>query len=146
MDSLTIRLANLSDLDEIVQMIERDSLVPFESRTREEHVKSFEEMTLHPDNELVVAAFEGRVAGTLQLTFIPGLKSGWRAQVEAVRVREDLRNLHIGTRMMDWVIERARQRGCYLLQLTTNAGRKDAQRFYQRLGFEPTHIGMKLYL
>ncbi len=85
-------------------------------------------------------------SGTLQLTFIPGLKSGWRAQVESVRVREDLRNLHIGTRMMEWVIERARQRGCYLLQLTTNAGRKDAQRFYQRLGFQPTHLGMKLYL
>jgi GNAT superfamily N-acetyltransferase len=146
MDQLDIRLATLADLDEIVAMITRDSMVPAAPLTRDEHVKAFEEITMDPDNELVVVTFQGSVAGTLQLTFIPGLKSGWRAQVESVRVREDLRNLRIGSRMMDWVIDRARDRGCYLVQLTTNTGRKDAQRFYQRLGFEPTHVGMKLYL
>jgi GNAT superfamily N-acetyltransferase len=146
MDRLHIRLATLSDLDDIVRMILRDSMVPAEPRTREEYVKAFQEITTDPNNKLVVAEFQGSVAGTLQLTFIPGLKSGWRALVESVRVRDDLRNLRIGSRMMEWVIERARERGCYLVQLTTNTGRKDAQRFYQRLGFEPTHVGMKLYL
>jgi GNAT superfamily N-acetyltransferase len=146
MEQLEIRLATLLELDDIVEMIGRDSVVPFESRTREEYIAAFEEMTGHPDNALVVAMLGKIVAGTLQLTFIPGLKSGWRAQVEAVRVREDLRNLQIGSQMMQWVIERARERGCYLLQLTTNLERKDAQRFYGRLGFEATHVGMKLYL
>ena len=82
------------------------------------------------------------------MTFIPGLSFGgtWRAQVEAVRVRNDLRNQRIGTRLMEWVVTRARERGCRLVQLTTNVKRHDAQRFYQRLGFVPSHVGMKLML
>lgn len=114
--------------------------------SREERIRAFEEIMGHRDNAIVVAMLGDLVAGTLQLTFIPGLKSGWRAQVESVRVRDDLRNLRIGSRMMEWAIERARERGCYLVQLTTNTGRKEAQRFYRRLGFEPTHVGMKRYL
>jgi GNAT superfamily N-acetyltransferase len=145
MDPLNIRLATLSDLDDIVPLIERDSLVRFPTHTHENYAKAFAEIATHPDNAVVVATLGNQVVGTLQLTFIPGLK-GWRAQVEAVRVREDLRNQGIGARMMEWVIDRSRERGCYLVQLTTNAARKDAQRFYQRFGFEASHVGMKLYL
>ncbi len=146
MDQLNIRLATLAELDEIVRMISRDSMVPAAVRTREDYFKDFEEIAVHPDNELVVAMLGDVVAGTLQLTFIPGLKSGWRGLVESVRVREDVRNLSIGTKMMEWAIQRARERGCYLVQLTTNVARVDAQRFYRRLGFEATHLGMKRYL
>ena len=66
--------------------------------------------------------------------------------MEAVRVRDDIRNQRIGTRMIEWVIQRARDRHCRLVQLTTNKVRVDAQRFYQRLGFIPSHVGMKLIL
>lgn len=146
MDQLSIRPATLAELDEIVRMITRESLVPAAPLTREERIRAFEEVMDHRDNAIVVAMLGDQVAGTLQLTFIPGLKSGWRAQVENVRVRDDLRNLRIGSRMMEWAIQRARERGCYLVQLTTNTARVNAQRFYKRLGFEPTHVGMKLYL
>ena len=70
----------------------------------------------------------------------------WRALVEAVRVRDDIRNQRISTRLMEWVIQRARDRQCRLIQLTTNKVRVDAHRFYQRLGFIPSHVGMKLML
>ena len=73
-------------------------------------------------------------------------QGAWRALVEGVRVRDDIRNQRIGTRLMEWVIQRARDRKCRLVQLTTNRVRIDAQRFYQRLGFTPSHIGMKLML
>jgi len=73
-------------------------------------------------------------------------RGAWRAQVEGVRVREDLRNRRIGTRLMEWAIGRARERGCRLVQLTSNKSRLDARRFYERLGFSASHVGMKLYL
>jgi len=85
------------------------------------------------------------IVATLQLTYIPGLSRGGmrRALVEAVRVRSDLRGQRIGERLMEAAMDRARQRGCALIQLTTDLRRTDAHRFYQRLGFETTHAGMK---
>ncbi len=73
-------------------------------------------------------------------TIIPGLRhqGGWRAHVEAVRAREDLRNQRIGARLMEWVTGRARERDCRLVQLKTNRARLDAHRFYEQLGFTPS--------
>jgi GNAT superfamily N-acetyltransferase len=150
MSDLEIRLARIEDLDGVVAMIQRDSFAYQREDPvhREDYVQAFKEIAASLDNELIVAMRGDELVGTLQVTFIPGLtyRGGWRAQVEAVRVREDLRNLRIGTRMMQWVIARARERGCRLVQLTTNAARSDAQRFYRRLGFEASHVGMKLIL
>ena len=150
MSEIEIRHACLEDLSTIVEMLQRDAVA---SRREgwglgEQHIRAFHEIETTPENELIVAVRDGEIVGTLQLTFIPGLsyQGGWRAQVEAVRVRADLRSLGIGTRMMEWVIGRARERGCKLIQLTTNAARVDAQRFYKRLGFEASHVGMKLIL
>jgi GNAT superfamily N-acetyltransferase len=146
--SFEIRLAQRRDLPVIVEMLERDSVSQPSTQfgTREQQIKTFEEISAHPDNELIVATLAGEVVATLQLTFIPGLGYGWRAQVEGVRVREDIRNQRIGSRLMEWVIQRARDRQCQLVQLTTNRARVDAQRFYGHLGFKPSHVGMKLYL
>jgi GNAT superfamily N-acetyltransferase len=131
-------------------MLERDSVSTHsgDTGTLDQQLKAFDEISSHTDNELIVATLEGEIVGTLQLTFIPGMsyQGAWRAQVEGVRVRDDIRNQRIGTRLMEWVIERARDRQCRLIQLTTNKVRVDAQRFYQRLGFTPSHIGMKLVL
>ena len=145
-----IRPANRSDLEIILQLLSGDSLANRREDLshKEDYLKAFDAIASHPDNELIVATLSGEVVGTLQLTFIPGLgyQGAWRAQIEGVRVRDDLRNLRIGTRLMEWVVSRARSRECRLIQLTTNVARKDAQRFYERLGFKPSHVGMKLYL
>jgi GNAT superfamily N-acetyltransferase len=148
--ALEIRAARNSDLEEILRLLARDSFTvqAEDENGRSHYLEAFDAIAAAPDNQLVVATLGDEVVGTLQLTFIPGLthRGGWRAQVEGVRVRDDLRNLRIGTRLMEWVIARARERHCRLVQLTTNLRRIDAQRFYQRLGFTPSHVGMKLYL
>jgi ribosomal protein S18 acetylase RimI-like enzyme len=100
------------------------------------------------NQRLLVGEIDGRIVASLQLTFIPGIahQGAWRAQVEAVRVARDLRGRKIGEAMMRHVIALAKERGCALLQLTTNKARDDAQRFYRRLGFVASHEGMKLRL
>ena len=148
--AIEIRPAERGDLEAIVQLLLRDSLPspPPQVWPTPEQVEAFEAITTHRDNELVVAMLDGELVGTLQLTFIPGVsfRGAWRAQVEGVRVREDLRGQKIGTRLMEWVVRRARDRGCGVVQLTTNRARLDAHRFYERLGFTASHVGMKLYL
>ncbi len=144
---IELRPATLADLEAVLVLLQRDSIaLPHEGQNRYvDYVKTYADIEASPNDELIVAIRGAEVVGTLQVTFIPGLH-GWRAQVEGVRVRDDLRSLGIGGSMMEWVIARARQRGCRLVQLTTNVARKDAQRFYQRLGFTASHVGMKLVL
>ncbi len=97
---------------------------------------------------MVVVEVEGEVVATLQLTLLPYLTyqgDTW-AQIEAVRVDERYCGRGIGERLFRWAIERARQKGCHLVQLTTNASRDDAHRCYICLGFIGSHVGMKLDL
>lgn len=95
---------------------------------------------------VVVADAANTVVGTLQLTFIPGLsrRGAMRAQIEAVRVDHALRGQGIGGKLFAWAIEESRRRGCAVVQLTSDKRRKDAHRFYGRLGFVATHDGFKL--
>ena len=88
------------------------------------------------------------MAGTFQLSFLPGLarRGALRAQIEAVRVAAGARGGGLGAAMMTWAIDESRRRGCALVQLTSDKSRTDAHRFYQRLGFTATHEGMKLKL
>jgi len=151
-DRLTFRLARRNDLEAIVALLADDEI----ARSRSGHVdvptadvvSAFEEIERDPSNELLVGERDTAIVATLQLTYIPGLSRGGmrRAQVEAVRVRADLRGQRIGERLMAAAMDRARARGCALLQLTTDLRRTSAQRFYQRLGFEATHAGMKRML
>jgi GNAT superfamily N-acetyltransferase len=101
-----------------------------------------------PNQLLAVAERGGQVIGVLQLSFIPGLtRSGmWRGQIEGVRVAAGERGAGIGHLMLEWAIERCRERGCGLVQLTSDKRRVDAHRFYAALGFRATHQGYKLEL
>jgi GNAT superfamily N-acetyltransferase len=109
---------------------------------------AFREIDADPRQRLVVAELDGEPVGTLQLSFLPHLvlRGGERAQIESVRVRADQRGTGIGEALFRWAIGESRKRGCRLVQLTTNAEREDARRFYERLGFSATHVGMKLSL
>jgi len=109
---------------------------------------AFEAIDADPDNELVVAEDAGEVIATCQLTFTPGLSrgGGWRMTIEAVRVRADRRSGGIGRNLMAYAMDRARDRGCRVVQLTTDKRRVDAHRFYESLGFVASHEGMKLAL
>jgi GNAT superfamily N-acetyltransferase len=149
---LIYRPARAKDLPAIVAMYADD---PF-SNEREDagdplpsaYLRAFEEVNDDPRHQLIVVEEAGEVVGTLQLSFLPHLvmMGGTRAQIEAVRVRDDRRGCGIGQQMIEWAVDQARAKGCRLVQLTTDARREDARRFYERIGFRPTHVGMKLTL
>lgn len=151
-NELIFRPATIEDLPEIVRMLADDVL----GATREQYedplpapyIEAFNEIEADGNNHLIVAEQDGEVVGTLQLTFTPSIsiRGGKRATIEAVRIDKRLRGRGAGREMMLWAIERAREEGCIYLQLTTNAAREDAHRFYHDLGFESSHIGMKLKL
>ena len=112
------------------------------------YLRAFEEMANQPGNELLVAVKDQEVVGCLQLTMFAGMSGAGmrRAQLEGVRVSAQHRGQQIGQQLVSEAIARARTAGCGLVQLTSHATRTDARRFYERLGFEATHVGMKLSL
>ncbi len=151
-DNIDLRPARRGDLEAIVSMLANDALgsgredasLPLASAYEE----AFKAIDRDPNQLLAVATSDGDVVGTLQLSFLPGIaRTGmWRGQIEAVRVAEAFRNSGLGQRLFEWAIAQCRTRGCGLVQLTTDKTRPDAHRFYDRLGFEASHIGYKLKL
>nr|WP_051806862.1 GNAT family N-acetyltransferase [Streptomyces sp. NRRL F-2664] len=109
---------------------------------------ALQRLTGDPHQHLVVAVRAGRVVGTLQLTIVPGLsrKGATRSVIEGVRVHADERGSGLGTRFIEWAIEKSRAEACTLVQLTSDVTRTDAHRFYERLGFTASHVGFKLLL
>jgi GNAT superfamily N-acetyltransferase len=146
MTEVIMRRARAEDVDDIVAMLADDSLGATRERPGDPgYARTFQALDADPGQLLAVAEVDGEVVGTLQLTFIPGLSrvGATRAQIEAVRVRADRRGSGLGKRMIDWAVAEARARGCVLIQLTSDASRTEAHRFYERLGFVRSHVGMK---
>jgi GNAT superfamily N-acetyltransferase len=145
----TFRRATVADLPAIVALLADDPLGAAREDARvplaPSYVEAFAAIAADANQFLAVAEEDGRVVGTLQLSFIPGLarRGAWRAQIEAVRVAADRRGTGLGERFFAWAIDQARARGCRLVQLTTDKSRPDAHRFYARLGFVATHEGYK---
>lgn len=155
MTELVFRTARRADVPTIVELLRddgvaaaREAATPVDEEIDAAYWAGFEAVDADPRNELIVVERAGEVVGTMQLTFIPSLsrRGAERLQIEAVRVRSDLRGGGIGRQMMTWAVDRARERGCRLVQLTTDKRRTDAHRFYRSLGFQATHEGMKLPL
>lgn len=150
--ALTFRMATRHDLLEIVQLLAADPLGAQRESPREplapEYESAFAAISDDPNNELLVAEEGPALAGVLQITYLPSLtyQGGWRAQIEGVRVSAEMRGRGVGRALVTEAIERARARGCRLVQLTTDNRRPDALRFYEQLGFRATHAGMKLHL
>jgi GNAT superfamily N-acetyltransferase len=147
-----IRRATLTDLRAIVGLLANDELGSMREDAKDPlapaYVQAFEMIDADPRHELIVIEADRQMLGTLQLTFIPSLtfQGGMRAQVEGVRVAEQHRSRGVGQVLLTWVIARAHVKGCRIVQLTTNKGRTEAHRFYQRLGFVASHEGLKLDL
>lgn len=146
------RRATRGDLPDIVRMLADDALGARREAYAEplpaSYHSAFEAIDADPNNELVVADLGGRAVGVLQLTYIPYLtyQGSWRALIEGVRVDSALRAGGLGRKLLEHAIERARLRGCRMVQLTSNKARADAIRFYEKLGFVASHEGLKLEL
>jgi len=149
---IIFRPAARADLPSVVRLLADDDLgvqrERYEDPLPENYYSAFEQIERDPNHELVVAELEGGVIGTLHLMFLPSIsfQGGLRAQIESVRVDRRFQGRRIGSRMMEWSVERARARGAHVVQLTTHKSRTDAHRFYERLGFTGSHLGMKLDL
>lgn len=147
------RKASSADLPEIIALLADDPLgaareVAF-GAVDQSYREAFAAIEADRNQLLVVAVDdEEKVIGCLQLSFIPGLsrKGMWRGQIESVRIAADHRGNGLGAAMIEWAVEQVRQRGCGLLQLTSDKRRPDAIRFYEKLGFVASHEGLKLDL
>lgn len=151
--SVTLRAARREDVPAIVALIAADQLGATRDGVRDDsdlaaYQAAFDAIEADPAHILAVAEAAGQIVGTMQLSFLPGLarRGALRAQIEAVRVAASTRGSGLGAAMMAWATDEARRRGCGLVQLTSDKSRSDAHRFYQRLGFVPSHEGMKLAL
>ncbi|ASR08429.1 GNAT family N-acetyltransferase [Rhizobium leguminosarum bv. viciae 248] len=144
------RLARLSDLAAIVRLLGDDDLGgareivsdPVDAR----YLSAFAAIEADANQLLAVATDAAdQVVGSLQLSFLPGLsRTGmWRGQIESVRVARDLRGSGLGAQFIEWAIAQCAERGCGLVQLTSDKARQDAIRFYERLGFVASHEGLK---
>ena len=152
MPDLIFRRATEADVPVIVRMLADDTLGASREALGAESLPKYLDAfrTIDADaNQFLLVVDDGtEIVGTLQLTFIAGLARGGlkRGLVEAVRVAGDRRGEKIGEAMFAWVLEKCRREGCGIVQLTTDKSRTDAHRFYDRLGFEPSHIGYKMML
>lgn len=151
-----LRRATQEDLPAIVRLLGDDPLGAGREAGEDmaPYERAFEVIDAETAHLLVVgeavphAEAAGAIVATFQLSFLPGLsrQGAWRSQIEGVRVAETLRSQGIGRLMVEWAIQESRRRGCSLIQLTTHKSRTAAHRFYERLGFEASHEGMKLAL
>jgi GNAT superfamily N-acetyltransferase len=152
MSALHVRDAVEADLPAVIALLADDE----NGRLREDasqpldpaYRTAFAAIEANPDQRLLVAMLDRAIVGTFQLSFLPGLsyRGAWRGQIEAVRIAGHLRSRGLGEQMIAWAVERCRERGCNMVQLTTKSTRLRAHAFYERLGFTPSHIGMKLHL
>jgi ribosomal protein S18 acetylase RimI-like enzyme len=149
---ITFRPVTRADLPSIVRLLADDELGSqrerYEDPLPQAYYAAFEQIDIDPNHELVVAELNGEVIGTLHLMFLASIsfQGSLRAQIESVRVDKNYRNQGIGNEMMKWIIQRAGERGAQVVQLTTHRSREDAHRFYEKLGFKASHLGMKLSL
>ena len=147
--SLHVRAAHRDDVPAIVRLLADDIL----GAKREQAIDplpqaywdAFDAIARQHGNEILIAELDGEVVGCLQLTVLRGLSriGMTRGQLEGVRVSSSHRGRRIGEVLVAAATDRARELGCKIVQLTTDKSRVDAHRFYERLGFESTHIGMK---
>ncbi len=150
MIGLTYRDATAADLQFIAGLIDTDAIAaardPVSEDARAQQADALAAITADPNHRLFVVELDRAPVGSFQLSFIPGVSrvGAWRGQIESVRVVAELRGQGIGKAMMEWAIARCRERGCHLVQLTSDRQRIDAHRFYEQLDFKPSHTGFKL--
>jgi ribosomal protein S18 acetylase RimI-like enzyme len=147
---ISVRPARREDVAAIIAMLADDHLglarERLEAPLPKLYYDAFERVKSDPNILLVVAEEGGKVVGCLQLCILPGLSSqgAWRGLIEDVRVVSDRRSRGIGEKLVQWALEQARGKGCKLVELLTHHTRVDAQRFYERLGFSRSHVGMTI--
>ncbi|UJP08996.1 GNAT family N-acetyltransferase [Microbacterium sp. KUDC0406] len=146
-----LRRATSADTDAVIALLADDPISASRGdqasdADRPAYAAALVEILDDPSNDLLIVELDGAVVGTLQLTLIPGMarQGAKRLLVEAVRVSSALRSAGIGSATMRWVADAAAPAlGAAMVQLTSDAARTDAHRFYERLGYVGSHVGFK---
>ena len=153
MPDVSFRPARREDVPAIVRLLADDPLGAGREQASDPlpdgYWHAWEAIDIRPGCSLLVAEdAAGAIVGCLQLDILPGLsqRGAWRGQVEGVRVAAGQRGRGLGAALLRHAISLAREAGCSSVQLTSNVVRIDARRFYERLGFVASHVGMKLAL
>ena len=149
---VVVRRARAGDVPGLAALIGADPVSAARGDSGEGDLGDYEEafavIDADPHQLLVVVVREGAdvPVATLQRTLVPGFarRGAWRSQLEAVHVAAELQGCGLGSRLVRWAVDEARDRGCALVQLTSANERPDAHRFYERLGFAASHVGFKL--
>ena len=148
LQNVVIRRATEKDLASIVALLADDELGAQRESADDltPYRRAFEVIDDDQHQLLVVAEREGVVVATMQLSRLAGLsrQGAFRAQIEGVRVAGSERGNGLGGYLMEWAVSQARRWGCQVVQLTSDKSRRDAHRFYERLGFTASHEGFKL--
>jgi GNAT superfamily N-acetyltransferase len=150
--NIIIRKANRSDVPYIVRLLADDNIgatrEKYEEPLPQSYYKAFDIINTDKNSWLLVAELDNKIVGTLQLTFITYLtyQGGKRAQIEGVRTDKSARGKGIGKTLVEWSIEKSKEEGCHLIQLTTDKRRPDALEFYKKIGFVASHEGLKFYV
>lgn len=152
MIKLHIRKAFVDDLPYIIRLLANDALgikrESYQEPLPQEYYRAFTDIAADKNQYLMVIEEHNKIIGTLQLTIIANLtyRGGKRAQIEGVRIDDTYRGQGIGKTLIEWAINKAREVGCHVVQLTTDKQRPDALTFYKKLGFIASHEGLKLHL
>ena len=152
MSRLVFRNATADDLPFIVAIYVEDAMIrtdddPAEAMSKP-YLDALAAIDADPNQILAVAELDGERVGTIQVTFVPGInrRGMWKGLIEGVHISAAHRNKGLGAELVDWALERCRERGCGMAQLTSNKKRLDAHRFYERHGWQKSHEGFKYYL
>ena len=148
---MVIRNARRDDIEHIVAMLADDELgcrrENYTLPLPHSYIEAFNKINQDPNQHLIVAEDKDEIIGTAQLSIIQYLtyQGGTRAQIEAVRIKSDRRGTGIGELLFKWMINKAKEEGAHLLQLTSDKKRSDALHFYEKLGFKASHEGLKMH-
>lgn len=148
--SIRIRKAKYSDLPDIIRLLADDEIgskrEKYDEPLPQAYYDAFDQIDKDSNNWLMIAELDNKIIGTLQLTFITYLtyQGGTRAQIEGVRTDKSFRGRGIGKSLVEWAINKSKEKGCHLVQLTTDKRRPEALAFYTKSGFVASHEGLKL--
>jgi len=147
---MQIRVACPDDLEAVIALLDEDAIreVTEDYTDLTPYAEALAEIVAADHSTVLVGEVDGQVVATAQVTWLRRMMygAGLVCQIESVRVASVRRGEGLGAELIGWIVDDARRRGCARIELTSNAQRVDARRFYERLGFRATHVGMKLYL
>jgi GNAT superfamily N-acetyltransferase len=147
---MIIRDAGPGDLEAVIALLDEDAIREVSENYSDltPYAEAMAEIVAADHSTVLVGELDGEVVATAQVTWQRRMMygAGLVCQIESVRVASRLRGQGLGGELIGWIVDDARGRGCARVELTSNAARAGARRFYERLGFRASHIGMKLYL